>query len=401
MTAQQTKLVTVVGGNFSGRTTYLRQKSEFQSVSATNRSAHQYLGSDIANFLSGVAKTVLDEILLHAGANALCDICWIDEALDELHLRGTLEQNPFTLSGGEQTLLTILTLLSLRSPAIALDCALEQLSPQNRSRVFSLMNRLDPLQEVLVADNRLNEFPVHHDCTRIELRQRHIDSVVDPSQYVPYVHPPSVIDVEGLTFSYPKGRTIFSDACLTMEPGRAYLLTGENGAGKSTFSKLLSGLLRHDAGVLMANRTILQPHRRPSEHFAYHFQNPDLQLFSRTVIEEVRLSARRKHDDHVVNLLRTFGLDMLRHKHPMDLPFSLRKRLAIAVTIAMERPWIILDEPTIGQDDAAIIAIADIIKTQARAGTGILVVSHSRDFLRLFKDGGIEVRDGKLCEQVS
>lgn len=401
MPSSPSKLVKVVGGNFSGRTTYLRQKSEFQPGGATSNAGNQYLGSDVANYLSGVARTVLDEIQLHAGADALCNALWINEALDELQLRGTLSQNPFSLSGGEQTLLTILTLLSLGSRAVALDCALEQLSAQNRMRVFSLMQRLAPLQEILIADNRMNEFPPHDDCPRIELSQRHIKSVVDPGHYDPYLHQPKEIDIEGLAFRYPTGRSIFSDASLAIEPGRAYLLTGENGAGKSTFSKLLCGLLRSDAGVFMANQMEFKPHRYPSEYFAYHFQNPDLQLFSRTVIDEVRLSARTKGDDRIISLLRAFGLDMLHHKHPMDLPFSLRKRLAIAVTIAMERPWIILDEPTIGQDDATIKAIADIIKAQARAGTGILVISHSRDFLGLFNDGYIEVRDGKLFSQVS
>lgn len=397
MLVNANKITTVVGKNFSGRTSFLKEKTGFQVEHSKGRSTNQFLGPDIANFLSGVAGTVSDEILLHGGKEALNVDEWLRNALSDLQFEDKLEQNPFTLSGGEQTLLTILTMLSIRSPSISLDCTLEQLSAQNRIKVFALLNRLEFLREALIADNRLNEFHGVEHYPRIELTPRGDENSIKLEQFIPYISPQNTIEIENLNFHYKGGKAIFSNASLTMNSGEILLLTGENGAGKSTFSKLMCGILKPDTGLFTANKVPFEPHENPSEYFAYHFQNPDLQLFASNVVDEVRLSARNKDDDNVLRLLRAFGLESHGHKHPMDLPFSLRKRLAMVVTIAMERPWIIFDEPTIGQDDDTIAAIANIFKAQANAGTGVLIISHSRDFLALFENKTIEVRDGKLA----
>jgi energy-coupling factor transporter ATP-binding protein EcfA2 len=398
MNFDRSKLTIVAGRNFSGRSTMLRDEMGFDTGSQSNGDFCQYLGSDVANFISGVSATVREELALHSVNGAREEEAWLVSALDDLQIHQRLEQNPFTLSGGEQTLLTILSML-LRGPhAVALDCALEQLSSNNRSKVISLLLRLTDLKRVLIADNRLAEFDGVGTANRLELPQPDQGFPVLVKNYEPYEGSAKAVSVECLSFHYKGGKEIFEDASLTLEPGNVYQLLGENGAGKSTFSKLACGILHASAGQFRVDDVAFVPADEPSQVFAYHFQNPDLQLFSSTVKGEVELSARNKEEQAVSKVLKAFGLATLASKHPMDLSFSLRKRLALAVTFAMQRPWMILDEPTIGQDDETVRELAEIIKSQARAGTGIILISHSPSFLALFDPGVIEVRDSKLIQ---
>jgi energy-coupling factor transporter ATP-binding protein EcfA2 len=64
-------------------------------------------------------------------------------------------------------------------------------------------------------------------------------------------------------------------------------------------------------------------------------------------------------------------------KHPLDLPFTLRKRVAVAAAISSGTPWLVLDEPTLGQDRDNTAATARLIQALAEAGTGLILISHS------------------------
>ncbi len=391
--------MTVIGGNFSGRTTYLKDKSGFQSNTDVSRGKFQYLGSDVSNYISGVSSTVQEELNLHYSQDDLVNEPWVKNAIVDLLLSDKLDQNPFVLSGGEQTLLTILALVLKQNPCIALDCALEQLSETSRNKVFHLFGRLDFLKSVLIADNRLREFDCFDESSQVVLKKRIQDQEINPEEYLAYINDSYSIEIENLNFTYKAGKKIFTDASFNLDVSQVLVLKGENGSGKSTFSKLMCGILEAESGVFSANGKEFRPFEHPAEVFAYHFQNPDLQLFSNNVYNEIKLSAKNKTDKNILSILKTFGLESSRNKHPMDLSFSLRKRLAMGVTFAMERPWVILDEPSIGQDDESIIKIAEIIKKQSLAGTGFIVISHSKSFISLLDYRSFEIRKGQFVEE--
>ncbi len=399
MDPTENKIITVIGDNFSGRTTYLKDKSGFQSNIDESRGQFQYLGSDVSNYISGVSSTVQEELNLHYSKDNLVNETWAKNAIADLLLSDKLDQNPFALSGGEQTLLTILALVLKQSPCIALDCALEQLSETSRNKVFHLFSHLDFLRSVLIADNRLREFDCFGESSQVVLKKRVQDQEISPEEYLAYIDDSYSIEIENLNFAYKAGKKIFTDASFNLDVSQVLVLKGENGSGKSTFSKLMCGILEAESGVFSADGKEFRPFENPAEVFAYHFQNPDLQLFSNNVYNEIKLSAKNKTDKNILSILKTFGLESSRNKHPMDLSFSLRKRLAMGVTFAMERPWVILDEPSIGQDDESTIKIAEIIKKQSLAGTGFIVISHSKSFISLLDYRSFEIRKGQFVEE--
>jgi energy-coupling factor transport system ATP-binding protein len=79
------------------------------------------------------------------------------------------------------------------------------------------------------------------------------------------------------------------------------------------------------------------------------------------------------------------------------MPFVIRKRIALAATIANEREWYILDEPTIGQDQTNVKELIKLIKLLANKGKGIILISHSEMFVSSFeKVITVTIKNGKL-----
>ena len=93
-----------------------------------------------------------------------------------------------------------------------------------------------------------------------------------------------------------------------------------------------------------------------------------------------------------------FGLQTFAGANPLSLPFPVRKRVSLAATIARRPPWIILDEPTLGADAATIVALAEIIQLLAKAGHGMIVVSHSRRLLQMLNGNALKIENGRILQ---
>lgn len=170
-----------------------------------------------------------------------------------------------------------------------------------------------------------------------------------------------------------------------MVPGKIYRLSGRNGAGKSTLSKILAGILKVDKDMLMADNKPINAYRNPGQLAGYLQQNPDEQISYKTVEREILPFIKNEsasYEQRRELFLTMFGLQQIRKCHPAELPFTMRKRIALASTLATERPWYILDEPTLGQDDDFIEAFSVILKKMAWSGKGIIFISHANKFSR-------------------
>jgi energy-coupling factor transporter ATP-binding protein EcfA2 len=183
---------------------------------------------------------------------------------------------------------------------------------------------------------------------------------------------------------------VYPEPGLTLRIGAGVTaLVGENGAGKTTLTKLLIGLLRpssgtvHVAGVDVATVTVATMART----VGYCFQNPDDQLFERTVKTEVAFGPRtlgrprEEVERGVARALRACGLDGREEVHPHDLGLSERKWVAIASALAAEPQVIVLDEPTLGQDYQSRERLRGLVRDLAADGRTVLVVTHDMDFV--------------------
>jgi energy-coupling factor transporter ATP-binding protein EcfA2 len=407
-------LLTYPGPNFSGKSQRLRQVVQPSAADAARGQGRPFgirLGELASNFLSGLAPTVQEELRLHSPQHA--------DALDTLRakqaatvaklweafgLGSHAHRNPFTLSGGEQAVVAALCNLMLAPQHLAIDCTLEQVNQAWRTPLLAAAAAGHfPLTQLHLADNRLAEYqselaplvgrlaqaPTVLDQPKPQGGAHYGLHPLDASVQIPGLRPAAALRVQGLRFSY-LGHSrhlppLLDIPSLVLQPGRIHRLAGGNGAGKTTFAKLLTGVLRPQSGNVWLGDHLWDTFRFPGQSIGYSFQNPDEQLFSTSVADEV-LPLRRNEVAAVAQrrsaLLHLFGLQDLAAEHPANLPFALRKRVALASALAPERQWYILDEPTIGQDDQSLNALAQILAQLTQAGKGVILITHAETLVR-------------------
>lgn len=195
--------------------------------------------------------------------------------------------------------------------------------------------------------------------------------------------------VTDVAFRYPNGVQALAGVNLAIAGGEAVAVIGENGAGKTTLARHLNGLLRPQQGrVLIGDwdtreHTVAQLARR----VGYVFQNPDDQLFERTVRRELAFGPRnlgRRQDEieaAVAQALAWLDLEDVADSHPYDLSLSQRRLVALAAVLAMETPIVVLDEPTTGQDAAGMALLGRVIEDLKAAGRTVITISHEIDFV--------------------
>ncbi len=196
--------------------------------------------------------------------------------------------------------------------------------------------------------------------------------------------------VEDISYSYAHcegSRHAVHKASFRLSAGELVGLIGPNGAGKTTLAKLLAGVLRPLAGGFRYAGATIQPYKQPARCIGYAFQNPDDQLFASSVSEELRFGASNvgcstsqinAAIQEVAPLLIPLT-DLT--THPLDLPFVMRKRLSVAAALAMNRPFTILDEPSVGQDINWCNELYRVLRSIICDGRTIVIMSHDPDFL--------------------
>ena len=198
------------------------------------------------------------------------------------------------------------------------------------------------------------------------------------------------IRIDQVRFAYPQGTDVYPEPGLSLQLETGVTaLVGENGAGKTTLTKLLNGLLRPRTGkvTVAGNEVGRRSVAQMAPVVGYAFQNPDDQLFERTVRAEVSFGPRilgwseSDIERGVSRAITTCGLAGREDVHPHDLGLSERKWVAIASALATEPPVVVLDEPTLGQDYAARGRLQELVRDLAREGRSVLVVTHDMDFV--------------------
>jgi energy-coupling factor transporter ATP-binding protein EcfA2 len=363
----------LIGGpNFSGRSAALTQR--LATLAPGNAF---FVGPYAEAALSGLSSTVADEIAIYRAATSARTFAPLDFA-------ALAARKPPTLSGGEQVLLALHCFALSDYTVIGIDTALEQLDPANRDAALDFLASAGV--SAVVVDNRLErreDWPVSvcADASGFPL-----DLPAATRRLVPVRAP--AIAIEGLSFRYPGGRDIFRNARVVLPPGNAYRLIGPNGAGKTTLFKLLAGVLAPQAGGITLDGAAYAPWREGNRIFAFATQNPDHQWCGATLGEDL-LRRRRAlgrypqlalpDEPTLAALAAQLGAASL-DQHLYELPLVARKRLSWLWPLSGALPWIMFDEPSIGQDSATRAALADTIARLAALGHGVLFITHDDDF---------------------
>ena len=227
------------------------------------------------------------------------------------------------------------------------------------------------------------------------------------------------IDVEHLSFRYPNRPAVLDDISFHIEAGERIALVGPNGAGKSTLMLHLNGILRAESGVIrlcgmeLGDGTL----RAVRRAVGLVFQNPDDQLFSPTVFDDVAFGpiyqgcSPEEIRNRVRSALAAVHMEAYLNRVSHHLSVGEKKRIAIATVLSMNPEILVLDEPTAGLDPQAR---RNFIRLLAELKQTMLVATHDLAFVkeicartiildsgRIAADGptGEILADGKLLAQ--
>jgi cobalt transport protein ATP-binding subunit len=216
-----------------------------------------------------------------------------------------------------------------------------------------------------------------------------------------------VIRVEGLTHRYPNGVVALEGVDLTVRKGEFLAVLGQNGSGKTTLVKHFNGLLEPTEGTVKVGEgeTSEQGLRQLGRSVGYVFQNPDHQIFSDTVAQEVAFGPRIRGleegeiGERVQEALGAVGLEGRGEEDPFGLTKGERQRVAVASVLAVRPEVLILDEPTTGLDYAEQRSMMDLVKSLNESGSTIIVVTHTMWVVAEYAHRAVVVRDGRISLQ--
>ena len=198
-----------------------------------------------------------------------------------------------------------------------------------------------------------------------------------------------MIRLDKVSFAYPTGVTALREVDLSIESGQFIAIMGENGAGKTTLAKHLNGLLKPTTGTVSVDGedTRKTSVARLSRKVGLVFQNPDHLLFSETVVDEVAFALKNfGYAPDVIarqvgKTLEALDLTGYGNTSPFLLSGGERKRVALAAVLAWEPDYLVLDEPTIGQDYQQKERLSNFILQLYSQGKTVVMITHDVEFV--------------------
>lgn len=324
------------------------------------------------------------------------------------------------LSGGQKQRLAIAAVLATLPDIILLDEPLANLDTQSAVRMLHWLKQLtEQGKTVVVAEHRLDLASSHadrllylkdgvlqHDWKEPqdilnEESRRRLRAVVS-SQDRPEEPAAAAIELRGVSYRFGH-EPVVRDLSLFVQQGERVVILGENGSGKSTLMKVLAGLCRGRRLDFEVFDLLGQSHSSRDRSFHRNrvglvFQNPNHQLFMESVYQEVALGSG--DGERAEHFLELFGLMKLREQHPLTLSQGQKRLLATAAVAAAERPILLLDEPTIGQDYEHLHNLINVMyRLNEEHGTTIVTVTHDQQAAYALADRVLIMGNGQIVEE--
>lgn len=211
-----------------------------------------------------------------------------------------------------------------------------------------------------------------------------------------------VVQLRNVSFAYPSGEAAVRDVDITVYPGELVGVVGQNGAGKTTVTKLITGLLKPSTGTVTVAGLDTSAVRTSqiARHAATLFQDPDRQICRDTVLDEVAfglelagIDAAEAHR-RALPVIERFGLPA--HEAPFSLSRGQRQMVALASVVVLEPDVIILDEPTSGLDYRECMTVMETVRDMADAGSAVIMVCHDMEVVSDFAERLVVMAGGRV-----
>ena len=194
-----------------------------------------------------------------------------------------------------------------------------------------------------------------------------------------------LIDIKDLSYTYPNGTAALFNTSLQVREGEFLAVVGHNGSGKTTLVKHFNGLLKPSGGsaLVCGKDTCTHSIFELGRDVGFVFQNPDHQIFSENIYDEVVFSPRLRGvpeselKERVTEALHAVDLDGYEQEDPFTLSKGIRQRIAVASVLSARPRVIILDEPTTGLDYMEQRKMMGMVKRLNESGHTVIIITHT------------------------
>ncbi|HXH48099.1 MAG TPA: ABC transporter ATP-binding protein [Terriglobia bacterium] len=218
-----------------------------------------------------------------------------------------------------------------------------------------------------------------------------------------------VYELSDVTYRY-REVTALDHLNLTVGAGRRVVLLGANGSGKSTLLRILDGLCFPDEGTVLFCGKPLTEASVQNDGFGLDFrrrvglvfQNPDVQLFSPTVFDEVAfgpLQLRWQADEvrkKITEALEMMEISHLKNRSPHHLSMGEKKRVALASVLILDPEILLLDEPTAALDPKSVSHMIDFLVRARGGGKTVVTTTHDLDIIQDIADDCFVFHEGRI-----
>ncbi len=216
-----------------------------------------------------------------------------------------------------------------------------------------------------------------------------------------------VFELHGVRYLYGGRQVALDEIDLRIERGERVALLGANGSGKSTLLKLLDGIIAPSAGTMRALGRDVAAVADGHDSFRFHrevglvFQDPDIQLFSATVFDDVAfgpLQLGLSHDEVQAACdlaLSQMAIAHLANRAPFELSGGEKKRAAIASVLSLQPEVLLLDEPTASLDPRTKWVLVDLIQRLGQSGRTMVIATHELEIVPLVADRVVVIGENR------
>lgn len=318
-----------------------------------------------------------------------------------------------SLSGGQKQRLITASTLAMGQKIIILDEPLANLDCDGADYLMRTLRSLAKAgYAVLVVEHRLDMILPYVDSvwnisagevTKIEDKREYLKSQVAAigDDSLPHDNGSAVFKLENVGYRV-KERDILRGVSFSVNRGERLLLLGENGCGKTTLLRLIARLNKPSGGeILQYIDPKLGTKKRGKRWYksvGVVYQNPNYQLFMPTVEKEIAFNAVSK--EYAEEMMKLFGLERLKNRHPQSLSEGQKRRVSIAAVAAGNPKVLLLDEPTVGQDYKGLCDLVKILnRLHDESGNTLITVTHDMRCAEALCDRAVVIADGKVAEQ--